>query len=82
MANFDFSPLFRSTIGFDRMLECLIGRWNRDIRLTGEESYRLTKAVAGFKPEELAIVAEGVALTVTGGNARKAGAHPLTGSAT
>jgi molecular chaperone IbpA len=51
MWNFDFTPLFRSTIGFDRMLDLLD---------------QLTMAVAGFKAEELAIVAEGVALTVTG----------------
>jgi molecular chaperone IbpA len=37
-----------------------------NIEKTGEDSYRLTMAVAGFKPEELAIVAEGVTFTVTG----------------
>ena len=71
MWNFDFTPLFRSTIGFDRMLDLLDqavepGYPPYNIEKTGEDSYRLTMAVAGFKAEELAIVAEGVALTVTG----------------
>ena len=71
MWKFDFTPLFRSTIGFDRMLDLLDqavepGYPPYNIEKTGEDSYRLTLAVAGFKAEELAIVAEGVALTVTG----------------
>ena len=71
MWNVDFMPLFRSTIGFDRMLNLLDqavepGYPPYNIEKTGEDSYRLTLAVAGFKAEELAIVAEGVALTVTG----------------
>ena len=75
MRNLDFAPLFRQTIGFDRMLDLLdqtvdfeatIGYPPYNIEKTGEDSYRLTIVVAGFKPEELAIVAEGVALTVTG----------------
>ena len=71
MWNFDFTPLFRSTIGFDRMLDLLDqavepGYPPYNIEKTEEDSYRLTMAVAGFKAEELAIVAEGVALTVTG----------------
>jgi molecular chaperone IbpA len=75
MRTFDFTPLFRSTIGFDSMLDLLDrvedfeakpGYPSYNIEKTGEDSYRLTMAVAGFKPEELAIVAEGVTLTVTG----------------
>jgi molecular chaperone IbpA len=75
MQTFDFSPFFSSTIGFDRMLDWLdqavaveakttYPPYN--IEKTGEESYRLTLAVAGFRPEELSVVSEGVALTVTG----------------
>jgi molecular chaperone IbpA len=75
MRNFDLSPLFRSTIGFDRMLDLLdqavdveakTGYPPYDIEKTGDDSYGLTMAVAGFKPEELSIVAEGMTLTVTG----------------
>lgn len=75
MRNFDLSPLFRSTIGFDRMfdlvdqavdVEAKTGYPPYDIEKTGEDSYRLTMAVAGFKPEELSVVCEGMTLTVTG----------------
>jgi molecular chaperone IbpA len=75
MRNFDFTPLFRSTIGFDRMVDLLDqavdfeakpGYPPYNIEKTGADSYRLTMVVAGFKPEELSIVAEGVTLSVTG----------------
>jgi len=75
MQSFDFSPLFRSTIGFDRMLDWLdqavdveakTGYPPYNIEKTGEQSYRLTVAVAGFRPEELSVVSEGVTLTVSG----------------
>ena len=74
MQTFDFSPLFRSTIGFDRMLDWLdqavdveaTGYPPYNIERTGDQSYRLTVAVAGFRPEELSVVSEGVTLTVSG----------------
>ncbi|GEK71120.1 Hsp20 family protein [Paracoccus denitrificans] len=76
---FDFSPLYRSSIGFDRMLSALeaasrietIDNWPPyDIARTGEDDYCITMAVAGFSPDELAITQERTVLTVTG---RKAG---------
>jgi molecular chaperone IbpA len=75
MQTFDFSPLFRSTIGFDRMLDWLdqavdveakTGYPPYNIERTGDESYRLTVVVAGFRPEELSVISEGVTLTVSG----------------
>jgi len=60
MQSFDFTPLFRSTIGFDRMLDLIDQAVDLEARpvyppynieKTGEDSYRLTMAVAGFKPE-------------------------------
>jgi molecular chaperone IbpA len=75
MRNFDFEPFFRSSIGFDRMFELLDravdvesepGYPAYNIEKTGEDTYRLTVAVAGFKPTELSVVAEGMTLTVTG----------------
>ena len=75
MRTFDFSPLFRSTIGFDRMLDLLdqavdvetkTGYPPYNIEKTGDDSYRLSVAVAGFKPEELSVQSEGVTLTVSG----------------
>lgn len=62
--NLDFSPLFRSSIGFDRMLNALeaasrvepIDNWPPyDIIKTGEDDYRIAMAVAGFTQDELTI---------------------------
>ena len=72
MDRFDFSPLFRSTIGFDRLVRPI----NRDdtvpsyppynIEKTGEDSYRVTLAVAGFSPEEIDVTVHENSLLVTG----------------
>jgi molecular chaperone IbpA len=73
--NFDFAPYRRSTVGFDRLF-VLLETGSRaeapdsfppfDILKDGEDSYRITLAVAGFKPEEINIVAQQNLLTVTG----------------
>ena len=62
MDGFDFSPLFRSTIGFDRMLRLVdtatrvdsasLGYPPYNIEKTGDDAYRLTMAVAGFRGRE------------------------------
>ena len=73
--NLDFSPLFRSSIGFDRMLNALeaasrvetIDNWPPyDIVKTGEDDYRIAMAVAGFSQDELAITQEQNMLIVSG----------------
>ncbi|HEX9465366.1 MAG TPA: Hsp20 family protein [Alphaproteobacteria bacterium] len=74
MSTFDFSPLFRSTIGFDRlgrMLdEALVdessGYPPYNIERTGEDAYRITMAVAGFGEDDLNIVAQENVLLVSG----------------
>lgn len=76
MNAFDFSPLYRSTIGFDRMVDTLDTLSHSDsaqtgyppynIELTGDDSYRITMAVAGFKQSELNIEVDQNKLTVTG----------------
>jgi molecular chaperone IbpA len=76
MDPFDFSPLFRSTIGFDRLARLLDSTSRFDnaalayppynIERTGEEAYRLTMAVAGFARDEIDITVQDNALTVTG----------------
>jgi len=63
MDSFDFSALFRSTIGFDRLTRLLdaatrvdsdsLGYPPYNIEKTGDDAYRLTMAVAGFSPSEL-----------------------------
>lgn len=83
---FDFSPLFRSSIGFDRLLNALentsrleaVDSWPPyDIAKTGEDEYRITMAVAGFTPEELTIDHEPNLLVVSGQNAREENAQYL-----
>jgi len=73
--NFDFSPYRRSTVGYDRLFDLLeTGARNEvadgfppfDIFTDGEETYRITLAVAGFRPDEIDIVAQHNLLTVTG----------------
>ena len=72
---YDFSPLFRSTVGFDRMFDLLQHAAHGgvdenyppyDIERTGEDSYRVTLAVAGFRPEEITVTAQQNLLVVSG----------------
>ena len=71
----DFSPLFRTAIGFDRLARTLeTARTQPDqngyppynIEKTGEDSYVLTMAVAGFGPGDIDVVARENVLTVAG----------------
>jgi molecular chaperone IbpA len=71
--NFDFTPYRRSSVGFDRLFDLLEtgsraddGYPPFDIERQGEDSYRITLAVAGFRPEDVEIVAQQNQLTVTG----------------
>src|SRR5262252_8861583 len=76
MDRFDFSPLFRSTIGFDRMLRLVdvaprvdggsLGYPPYNIEKTGDDAYRLTMAVAGFSPDELDVTVQENSLRVSG----------------
>jgi molecular chaperone IbpA len=76
MDRFDFSPLFRSAIGFDRLTRLAdaatrgengsLGYPPYNIEKTGEDAYRLTMAVAGFSPDELDVTVQQNALVVTG----------------
>ncbi|KRW93114.1 Hsp20 family protein [Paracoccus sp. PXZ] len=72
---FDFTPLFRSSVGFDRLLNALetASRVNTaeswppyDIAKEGEDNYRITMAVAGFRQEDLSLTQERNLLIVTG----------------
>jgi molecular chaperone IbpA len=75
MQRFDFTPYRRNTVGFDRLFELLenTGRAATNenyppfnIERTGENDYQVTVAVAGFKAEEIDIVAQQNLLIVTG----------------
>jgi len=80
MDGFDFAPLFRSSIGFDRLTRLIDAAGQVDngtlayppynIEATGENAYRLTMAVAGFAAEDLDITAKEGVLLVSG-KARK-----------
>ena len=81
MRNLDLTPLWRSTVGFDRLFDLLDDslRWTADdnyppynIERTGEDQYQISLALAGFTPEEIAITAEQNTLTVEGRKAGKA----------
>src|SRR5271165_2592284 len=75
MTTLDFSPMFRSVIGFDRMARLMDVAQSAaeapsyppyNIEKTGENNYRLTMAVAGFKPDELDITVKENTLVVSG----------------
>ncbi len=76
MTSLDFSPLFRSTIGFDRLSRLAEAALRADsstysyppynIEKAGDDDYRVTMAVAGFSPDALQITVEGNTLTVKG----------------
>ncbi|WP_310618827.1 Hsp20 family protein [Flexibacterium corallicola] len=74
MRHLDFSPLYRSTVGFDRlfnMLDSVNGDQNTayppyNIERTGEDAYRISMAVAGFTEDELEIETKEHSLIVRG----------------
>jgi len=77
--DFDFAPYRRSTIGFDRLFDLLEGSGRGDsgssppfnIERHGEDRYSITLAVAGFRPDEVEIVAQNNLLSVTGRKAEE-----------
>ena len=74
MNRFDFSPYRRSTVGFDRLFDLLEGQRQNsgdnyppfNIERRGEDAYRITLAVAGFRPEDLDLTAQQNLLVVQG----------------
>ena len=72
MTRFDFSPLFRQTVGFDRMMSLLEAGTGEDgyppynIEKVGDNDYRITMAVAGFREGDLTVEARDGTVTVSG----------------
>ena len=76
MRTYDLSPLFRSTVGFDRMSSLLDAALRLDdgqvsyppynIEKTGTDSYRITMAVAGFGQEDIGIVSQENSVVISG----------------
>ncbi len=75
MRNFDLTPLYRSSIGFDHLFSLLDAASRNDnangyppynVELVDEDQYRITMAVAGFDESELSIEVKENTLSVTG----------------
>ena len=85
MRTIDLSPLYRSTVGFDRLAQMLDQVMSGDapapgyppynIEKTGETAYRITLAVAGFGEDELSIEVKDQTLTVTARKQEQEGAE-------
>ena len=75
MTTFDFSPLYRTSVGFDRLASMMSSATRQDqgnsyppynIRTTGEDHYQITMAVAGFSEDDIDIITEHNRLVITG----------------
>ena len=71
MRTFDFTPYYRSTVGFDRLFDLLDQSIRSDwppynIEKKSEDQYRITMTVAGFAANEIELVQHGGTLLVTG----------------
>lgn len=80
MQTFDFSPFYRSTVGFDRVfnrLDALVGQEAKtyppyNIERTGDDTYRISIAVAGFSNGDISVETKENSLVVKGAKAPEA----------
>ena len=84
MRTLDFAPLYRSTVGFDRLFSLLdeatrteaSSAWPPyDIERVEDDAYRITMAVAGFAPDEIDLTQHDTSLLVTGQRKSPEGGH-------
>jgi len=71
MRTYDFTPLIRSTVGFDRLFDLIDSSvrpaWPPyNIEKHGDDQYRISMAIAGFAPDEIELVQQGNTLLITG----------------
>src|ERR1044072_9732239 len=74
MASLDFTPLYHSTVGFDRLPSLLAHALERDetgyppynIEKAGEDAYRIVMALAGFSNDDVEVVTENNRLSIRG----------------
>ena len=71
MRTYDFTPLFRSTVGFDRLFDMIESSVRPDwppynIEKTGDNQYRISMAIAGFASDEIEMVQQGNILLISG----------------
>ena len=79
MRSYDFSPLWRSTIGFDRLVDLAEAAQHAaeegyppyNIERLGDDRYQISLALAGFAPEDITLTAEQNVLTVEGARREK-----------
>jgi molecular chaperone IbpA len=80
MRTLDFTPLWRSTIGFDHLADLVEGSLRQatddnyppyNIERSSDDHYRITLALAGFAPEDVSLTAEQNTLTIEGKKAAK-----------
>ena len=81
MRNYDYSPLMRASVGFDRMMKLLDASAQIDqgaasyppynIEKLGDDEYRITMAVAGFTEEELDVTVHENRLIIAGKTAKE-----------
>jgi molecular chaperone IbpA len=84
---YDFTPLYRSTVGFDQLFDAFDRLSQNDRSATGwppydieridEDSYRISLAIAGFTADEVELIQKENELVVTGQKATEGGAHYL-----
>lgn len=81
MTTFDFAPLYRTSVGFDRLASMLSSANRQDqgnsyppynIRTTSEDHYQITMAVAGFSENDIEITTEQTRLLIVGNRADEA----------
>lgn len=81
MTTFDFTPLYRTSVGFDRLASLMSSANRQDqgnsyppynIRTMGENHYQITMAIAGFAEDDLDITTEHNHLVITGKRAEEA----------
>lgn len=82
MRTFDFTPFYRSTVGFDRLFDMLDSTVRSDwppynIEKTADDRYRITMAIAGFRQDEVELTQNGNTLLVTGQKADRDGPQLL-----
>jgi molecular chaperone IbpA len=71
MRTLDFSPFYRTTVGFDRLFDMLDSTVRQDwppynIEKKGDNEYRISMAIAGFSPDEIELTQHGPELLVLG----------------
>jgi len=77
MRTYDFAPLWRSTIGFDRLIDLMETAQRTDednyppfnVERLSDDRYQISLAVAGFSPDEISVTAEQNVVTIEGSKA-------------